>query len=256
MTTLFHAAHGAGPDIVLVHGWGLHGGVWSSLAPALASHYRVTVVDLPGHGRSPALARDANIDAYADELATTMPSPAIWVGWSLGATILLRMSRRHPQNIQRLVLVGATPRFIRCENWPWGQDAEVLEAFGRELSLSYRATLQRFLSLQLGSEGDLRVPVKQMRRELLRYGAPDPVALQAGLSILRDTDLRTSLSQINVPCQVIHGTHDRLVPVAAGEFLASRLPFARQDLLQSAGHAPFLSHPGAFQNVLENFLRG
>lgn len=255
MTALFYTQLGTGPDIVLVHGWGLHGGVWNALALLLASRYRVTVVDLPGHGRSRGLGLATDLDAYADALAATASSPAIWVGWSLGATALMWMYRRHPQKIRKLVLVGATPRFIRADDWPWGMDAEVLEAFASELRVAYRATLQRFLSLQLGTDGDARTPVKQLRGELLRYGEPDPVALETGLGILRESDLRQVLPQIAVPCQVIHGAHDRLVPALAAEFLAGRLPVSRYDMLASAGHAPFLSHPRAFQDVLEDFLR-
>src|SRR5690606_2848134 len=48
----FVETHGAGPDLVLVHGWGLHGGLFGPLVPLLAERRRVHVVDLPGHGRS------------------------------------------------------------------------------------------------------------------------------------------------------------------------------------------------------------
>ena len=45
---------GDGPDLVLLHGWGMHGGVWDELVPRLAARFRVHVPDLPGHGRSTA----------------------------------------------------------------------------------------------------------------------------------------------------------------------------------------------------------
>ncbi|HRA24442.1 MAG TPA: alpha/beta fold hydrolase, partial [Usitatibacteraceae bacterium] len=43
---------GQGPDLVLLHGWGLHGGVWQGLARELAPAFRLHLVDLPGHGHS------------------------------------------------------------------------------------------------------------------------------------------------------------------------------------------------------------
>ncbi|MGB5339321.1 MAG: alpha/beta fold hydrolase, partial [Gammaproteobacteria bacterium] len=49
---LYTHTSGAGPDLLLVHGWGLHSGIWDGLAPLLEPHYRVTRMDLPGHGRS------------------------------------------------------------------------------------------------------------------------------------------------------------------------------------------------------------
>jgi len=256
VSNLFHTQLGAGPELVLVHGWGLHGGVWNALAPALASRFRVTVVDLPGHGRSRSLDQPASLDMYADTLAAMGGTPATWLGWSLGALVLLRMYERHPHRVERLVLVGATPRFTRAADWPWGMDPEVLDAFARDLRKSYRATLQRFLTLQLGTDEAARAPVKQLRTEILRHGEPDPAALEAGLAILRHADLRALLPQVRVPCQVIHGAHDRLVPAAAAEFLAANLRVSRHDSLASAGHAPFLSHPQAFQAALDAFLHG
>ncbi|MHB8535916.1 MAG: alpha/beta fold hydrolase, partial [Sulfuricaulis sp.] len=50
--TIFYERSGHGPDVVLVHGWGLHGGVWADIARGLSKDFRVTVPDLPGHGRS------------------------------------------------------------------------------------------------------------------------------------------------------------------------------------------------------------
>ena len=41
--------YGSGPDLVLLHGWGMHGGLWSDWADELGEWFRVTVVDLPGH---------------------------------------------------------------------------------------------------------------------------------------------------------------------------------------------------------------
>ena len=51
--SLWHETSGSGPDLVLVHGWGMNAGVWSLLLPALQERFRVTVLELPGHGASP-----------------------------------------------------------------------------------------------------------------------------------------------------------------------------------------------------------
>ena len=50
--SLYAERLGSGPELVLVHGWGLHGGIWAGLAQRLAQRFRVTVVDLPGHAGS------------------------------------------------------------------------------------------------------------------------------------------------------------------------------------------------------------
>lgn len=254
MTTLSRTTLGNGPELVLVHGWGLHGGIWAGLAPTLAARFHVTVVDLPGHGLSAGV-QVRDLDDYADALAAVVAGRATWLGWSFGATVLLHMCSRHRQLVERLVLVGATPRFVRGPDWLWGMEPETLDAFARDLSISYHATLQRFLNLQLGMNETARTLMRQMRAELFRYGQPDPAGLDAGLAILRTADLRALLPCLQVPCQVIHGAHDRLVPVAAARSLAVSLG-ASIDVLASAGHAPFLSHPEAFGAALDAFLHG
>ena len=43
---------GKGPDLVMLHGWGMHAGVWRLVSTSLAANFRVHTVDLPGHGQS------------------------------------------------------------------------------------------------------------------------------------------------------------------------------------------------------------
>jgi pimeloyl-[acyl-carrier protein] methyl ester esterase len=250
--SLYVERFGSGPELVLVHGWGMHGGIWAGLSQRLAPRFRVTVVDLPGHGRSP-LATRMDIDGIADELAALVDQPAAWLGWSLGGLITLALAQRHPPRVRALVLVDTTPRFVQGADWTHGMASEVFAEFARSLELDYRATLLRFLSLQGGAGEAGRALVKSLRSEMFRRGEPQLAALRAGLAILRDTDLRAALGGIRSPALVVHGSHDRLTPPAAGEFLAARLPQARHRLFRGAGHAPFLAEPEAFAAAVEEF---
>ncbi len=278
---------GQGPDIMLVHGWGLHGGVWRELAERLALSFRVLLPDLPGHGRSPAANGDFTLADVVAELQGHMPAPAVWIGWSLGALVALTAARCFPQRVSRLVLIGATPRFVQAPDWPCAMPPQTLAQFACDLEGDYRATLLRFLSLQMGS-GDVhdsrdgggraasgtaaegctsaasagsaraavaaRAAVRQLRAMLMEHGEPEPAALRSGLQWLATADLRADLTAITAPALVLHGQHDRLAPPPAAEFLARQLPAARLELIPSAGHAPFLSHPDATWSALAEFL--
>lgn len=250
--SLYVERFGSGPELVLVHGWGLHGGIWARLPQRLAQRFRVTVVDLPGHGRSPLAAR-MDIEGIAEALAALVGQPALWLGWSLGGLITLALARCRPELVRALVLVGATPRFVQGADWTHGMASEVFAEFARSLERDYRATLLRFLSLQAGAGDAGRALIKPLRTELFRHGEPQLEALRAGLAILRDTDLRATLAGIRAPALVLHGSHDRLTPPAAGEFLAAQLPQARHQLFRGAGHAPFLADPEAFAAAVEVF---
>lgn len=252
--TIYYDQQGQGPDIVLVHGWGMHGGIWGDLPAYLATRYRVITLDLPGHGRSPALTGLYDLATLADVVAGHVAVPATWIGWSLGGMVALNIALRHTSQVQKLVLVGATPRFVQEENWPHAMPSEVLTQFALELGADFRATLQRFLSLQVGVDAAGHALLRTLRKDMFRYGEPDATALAAGLAMLRDADLRPVLPRITCPVQIIQGTRDRLTPMGAAEYLVAHLPHARLARVAHAGHIPFLSHPHRFRELLLDFL--
>lgn len=245
---------GAGRNVVLVHGWGLHGGVWRDLATRLSASFRVIVLDLPGHGRSRHADSAFTLEVLADTVQRSLAGPAVWVGWSLGALIALTAALRFPAAVDRLVLIGASPRFVQAPDWPQAMAPETLAQFARELETDYRGTLTRFLSLQAGDGDAGRETVRRLRAVLAERGDPAPAALRAGLRLLAETDLRARLAEVSAQVLVLHGGRDRLAPPAAGEYLAARLPRARLTLIPPAGHAPFLSHPQETWSALEPFL--
>lgn len=254
--TLYYDQHGHGPDVMLVHGWGLHGGVWADVAHELSAHCRVTIPDLPGHGRArEILPRAFTPEVFAEEVQRVLSGPATWVGWSLGALVALSAALRFPQSVTKIVLVGATPKFTRSAEWPYATKPEVLDQFAHDLEHDYLTTLTRFLSLQVSAEED-RAVLRRLREELFRYGKPAAAALRAGLRLLMEADYRTVLPDISAPALVIHGERDQLVPVGAARYLAEHLPQARLEIIPRAGHAPFLTHSPLFLDKLKGFIHG
>lgn len=251
---LFVETQGRGPDLVMIHGWGLHGGIWGDLPTQLARDFRVSTVDLPGHGRSPLPEEAITLRSLTDSIVGQVGEPAVWIGWSLGGLVAVDAARRHAESLTKLVLIGATPKFVQGPGWPGAMAREVFAEFGASLARDYRATLLRFLSLQVGSDDESRVLIKRLRSEMFAHGEPSTTALAAGLDILESTDLRDSLSSIRMPTLVVHGSHDRLAPPAAGGALAAGIPGARHVLIDGAGHAPFLSRPAVCLDVLRSFL--
>lgn len=249
--------HGSGAPLVLIHGWGMHGGVWDSLVPQLAERFCVQVVDLPGHGRSlplPSVRQAADqLDAIVAALAQRFDSQPLTVcGWSLGGQIALRWAARHPAQVAELVLVASTPCFAARPDWSCGMAAEVLQQFAAELELNYAATLRRFLALQVrGSENERELLIR-LRAQLFVHGEPDLATLRSGLEILREADLRPDLAAIVQPVRVIAGGRDKLTPPEASRYLAASLSNARLTEIAAAAHAPFLSHSELFLAALFN----
>ena len=243
---------GTGPDLFLVHGWGLNGAIWSGMRTALEADYRVTAVDLPGHGRSPGGSFD--LDNASTALREAAPPQAHWIAWSLGGLLALHAARPAAERITSLTLVASSPRFVQAPDWPHAVPAAVLAQFLDELQRDYHATLNRFLALQVRGSTAAGGTLRALRQQLFAHGEPDPVALAAGLTILRDADLRAGLDDMILPLQFIMGERDTLIPPAAARACAARAPGAQLDVIAGAGHAPFLSHPQEFLAAVRPFL--
>lgn len=251
--TLHASTSGQGPTLVLLHGWGLHSAVWDRVLPKLEEVYRVIRIDLPGHGLS-----DQSVDLGDLETLTTLlhkliPSPARVVGWSLGGLVALVYALRHPCSTQRLVLVASTPRFVSASDWRHATVPKVFEDFSLTLEQDYRTTLNRFLALQVRSAEGAHCALRELRRILLER-PPQQRALHAGLELLRSTDLRDQLRNLDCPTRLIMGEKDTLVPQDSAHETVKQLKDGAFHIIRGAGHAPFLSHPGEFTATLHKFL--
>jgi pimeloyl-[acyl-carrier protein] methyl ester esterase len=235
--------------VIFLHGWGLHGGIWSETAPMFAG----LTPDLPGYGGTPAVS-PYNVETLADALAATLPDGVAVCGWSLGGMVALALAARHPAKVARLVLVATNPVFVSRPDWSHGLAPHVLAEFARALAQDYRATLLRFLSLQARGGEQARKVIERLRGSVLLRGEPDAGVLADGLALLRDVDLRAATIQVECPVLVLHGAYDSLCPVAAAYWLVEHLPHARLALHDRAAHAPFLSHPDWFEAELRQFL--
>lgn len=239
MSDLFIETRGHGPrHIVLLHGWAMHGGVFAPLTEALADHATVHVVDLPGHGHS----RDCDLPlkpaACAQAIADATP-PATWLGWSLGGLVALAGALDHPGQVQSLVMMCASPCFVRKPDWKFGMAPEVFATFGHELDDDYHATLERFLALEAMGSEHARHEMRRLREDLFARGEPDKRVLQEGLAVLDDTDFRARLGELEPPGVWIAGARDRLIPWRAMQWAADACG-GRFTRIEHAGHAPFI----------------
>jgi pimeloyl-[acyl-carrier protein] methyl ester esterase len=251
--SLYVEQRGNGPDLVMLHGWGLHGGLFASIADRLVEQYRLHLVDLPGHGRSSMPEDDYTLENLATQIAAAVPTDAVWLGWSLGGRIALTAAAS-VNRVSKLILVGANPCFVQQVDWPHAMPEAELAQFANSLRDDYRATLQRFVALQSRGSERGRDELRRLRETLFDHGEPDKSALAAGLQLLGDADLRSLLSTIQQPTLILHGERDTLAPLAAAEYTATQIPNAKLVTINGAGHAPFISHPEEFIAAIEEFV--
>jgi pimeloyl-[acyl-carrier protein] methyl ester esterase len=247
-------SRGQGPDLVLLHGWAMHGGMWGPWLDEFVGVARLHIVDLPGHGHSPWVTGAGSLAGLAEAVVPLVPRGATVLGWSLGGMVALELARQCPRHLRALVLVATTPKFLVGPDWEHGLEPTVLDAFTRGLEADWLRTVQGFLALQARGDEYPAATLRTLRAHVTLRSEPDRRALVAGLDVLRNADLRRLLPQVELPALVIAGAHDCLTPVGAGRQLAAGLPCARLRIIERSGHAPFLSHPDHFLAEVRGFL--
>ena len=221
---------GVGPPIVLVHGLAASGSWWRSTLPVLTPEFRVLFVDLAGFGacrRQP-----VRLDRAADTLAAWLRALGLervtLVGHSRGGYVVADVAVRHPDLVDRLVLVNAAG-----------------------LPLPQRA-LPHFVNL-VRSSG--RAPLQLIPRAMYDTLRAGPIAIARAAHQILAADIEPHLARITVPTLVVWGDRDPLIPLGMGRRLAAALPMARLVVLTGAGHAPMWERQDAFNDTLLTFLR-
>lgn len=244
---------GSGPSLVMLHGWALHGGVFAPLVQRLSDRYTLHLVDLPGHGHSRDSEVALTLDATVEAILAHTP-PAAWLAWSLGGLFALHAAASSPK-VRGLAMIAATPRFVRGDGWPHAVLPRVFAQFGSDLSGDYGGTLDRFLALDTMGSEHARSELRTLKQDLYARGEPAPAALQRGLRLLEQTDLRETLPALSVPSLWLAGRRDLLVPSKAMRASAEMAPNAQFVEIAGGGHAPFLGHADLVAADVDRFLQ-
>ncbi len=249
--------------IVLLHGWATDSSVWAGFLKNLPKGFNVINLDLPGHGDKtngdkwgiPSF--KPGTDFLLRSIKGRTHSPLIGIGWSLGAGVLMESAVQGRGPFDAIVLAGATPCFAKKPDFLSAQSAPLVRRMIMDMRKDPMAALRRFYRLNF-TEAELLNP--HARAFVKRFiGLSDSFRhdeLANALQALYKTDLRGSLSMINAPTLVVHGSLDSVCPAGAGRFLADNIKNARFVEFKGSGHAFFITRPGDFAGAISEFIEG
>jgi 3-oxoadipate enol-lactonase len=241
---------GSGPAIVLVHGFPLDGAMWSGVARALATKFRVFKPDLPGRGNTDAAAPDS-IAGYADFVGTLvaeLESPVGIAGFSFGGYIALELMKRGSEKIRGLALVDTRASADEAAGRA-GRDETIAAVRADGIKPVVESMPAKLLSPESLGRPDL---VERVRRMISRQ---KPETIAADLAAMRDRpDSVEFLPRVAVPTLVVVGEQDALAPPADSEAMAAAITGARLVRVPGAGHLTPMERPKAVAEALGEFF--
>lgn len=235
-------------DVVILHGWNLSKATFFPLTDAFTkAGFRVHSLDFPGFGKEKAPDRPWHIVDYAEFLKryfdTHHMRKAVVVGHSFGGRVALKFVQLYPSFVSHVVLSG-TPGF-----------SPVLK----------RKMLFFFIMAKIGAV-IFSIPPLSLFKEWARrflYDASGSREFFKAEGSMRQTfknivvdDLLLPMQSVTVPCLLLWGEFDVMVPLSIMHRMAEVMPTAKINVIPEADHGVPFKQPQVFVSYVQAFLKG
>lgn len=235
-------------NLVLAHGFTQTARSWDHIAALLARQGLVSTVavDLAGHGR----AHDVETDLWGSaEHLVTCGGEGTYIGYSMGGRVCLHAALSHPETVERLVLIGATPGIVdvderRSRRTSDEALADHIEDVGVETFVDEWLRLSLFTGLTAATD---------QRTDRLRNTAPGLASSLRLAGTGTQEPLWDRLGSIGVPVLLVVGEHDHKFRRVADQ-MAEQLPAASVAVVAGSGHSTHLEQPESTVDVITEWL--
>ncbi|KAL2929293.1 Strigolactone esterase D14 [Bienertia sinuspersici] len=206
--------------IVLAHGYGGEQSFWEKIVPCLEEKHQVLLFDwnfsgacsdkLQDNGHTFDPIKYGSLDAFADDLVTLMDEmnikSCVFVGHSMSGMIGCIASIKRPQLFNKLILIGASPRYINSEDYEGGFEASDIEQLLSTIESNYQPWATAFAPIAVGGKDSLLA--EKFERSLKKM---KPEIALAVAKIIFLGDYRHVLDKVETPCTIISTTNDVVV---------------------------------------------
>lgn len=242
----------ARPPILFVHGFPISHEMWLPAAEILAERFSCILPDLPGYGRTPAVA-ECSMATYADDLALLLDAmneerPVTLCGLSMGGIIALEFFRRHRDRLGRLILCDTR---YNAES-PAGIEMREKVA-GLALERGTRAVAETMIDRALAPNAD---PAVRARLMDLMCATPPEGTAAGSRALARRSDSFHTLRAIDVPTLLVWGREDQITELEVAKVFRKEIRGSRLEIIEGAGHVPPMERPGEFARVVGEFVTG
>ncbi len=248
-----------GQLVVFINGYSVPHYLWDyTFQPLADAGFRVLRFDHFGRGWSDRPDVPFGPDLFDRQIhdllnALDIHSPVNLVGSSMGGIVAGIFATRHPEWVDRLVLIdpaGVMPRPV------WPKSVLLVPGLGE---LIIHLTGNR--SLPTGMAEDLLYPERSPRyvtdylpqMEIAGFKRAILSTFRSGI-LWNERDVYKQLGELDKPVLLLWGEHDRTVPLACGEEVRGLLPHAEWHLIEDTGHVPHYEKPHEVNPLIINFL--
>ncbi len=248
----------SGRTLVFVHGFGTDQCAWHAVARPFLKDHRVVLLDNVGAGGAAPDAvvqhRYLNLRSYATDLLEVCRAlrikDAVLVGHSVGAMIGILAANTEPGRFSRLVLIGASPRYLDEPGYHGGFAKSDLDALYSAVSTGYREWADHFAPLAMGNSD---------RPQLAQYFATTLKSIPAQhaftvLCSIFQSDHRQDVRALDKPTLLIQAQHDVAVPSEVAAYLHREIRGSRMAIIDATGHLPHISAPDAVIASMRDFI--
>jgi pimeloyl-ACP methyl ester carboxylesterase len=239
--SIYYEQHGAGPSVLLSHGYSASARMWQGQMDALSDTYHVIAWDMRGHDRSdspddPSLySHEATIHDMAAVLDACGVGRAIIAGLSLGGFMSLAFYLAHPARTEALMLFDTGPGYKRDDG----------RAGWNKLADSMAVAYEKKGLAAAGVSAEVSIAHHRSAQGLAHAAR--------GMLAQKDGRVIESLPAIAVPTLVLVGETDVQFRPSA-DYMAAKIPGAEKVVLERAGHAANIDQPAAFNVAVRAFL--
>jgi sigma-B regulation protein RsbQ len=247
-----------GKTIIFAHGFGTDQTAWHQVASAFMKDFRVILYDNVGAGKSDpeffSPNKYDNLISYADDLLDICRDydvrDAVMVGHSVSGMISVLAATKRPEHFAKLILVGASPRYLNDTGYIGGFDQLSLDGLYQSMANNYFAWISGFAPAAMANLG--RPHLAESFARTLSAIRPD--IAQSVARVIFQSDHRADLTGFDKPVLLLQTKEDIAVPMDVAQYLNQRLKNSVLKIIDAEGHFPHISAADNVISELQNFI--
>lgn len=248
-----YSIEGEGSPLILVHGLGMHRGMWRPLMPMLTARHRVIIYDLAGHGQSPAPADPVTLNSFSEQLLRLLDeveiAKAALAGFSLGGMIVRRFAIDYPARASAVIVLNSAHGRTEAEREAVRKRVEQAKVSGPGATID--AAIERWFTPACRKANPNAIA--EVRAAVLAH---DRTVYPKLYRVLADGDaeIAATIASLRMPLLAMTSEDDPGNTPEMSRRMAALVPGAEVRIVPGLRHMGIWEHPGLFTDAILDFL--